>query len=482
MEQLPKIVQQRLSAADKAGVHPDPDLLTAFAERSLNERERVQVLQHLGGCADCRNIVSLAMPEDVAPSSAGVAGAASSARSRWLSWPVLRWGALGACVIVVGAAVTLHYDWQSEPQLGRQSEHQSERQATGAESPKIAAAPESRSNSVVQSPAPIQPSQKLAEKNPTSLFKSDRGLDSASKLDNRSLDEQSFDKRRDDASAESRFAAAPAAIGGVDARRKEGQPLESGAQPTGHAGNAQLADADRANPGTKNNDALKALDKPSAQSAGNLIAAAPAPPPAPLATESKAASAEGQAREQAGRAGAEKDEKQKSEKTGNDKEESEGPIGVVNETVTVMADAPVIQTATAEVASAKGKSGKKKNKAQTLSALDTTVRWTLSSDGAVQRSLDSGKSWQTIPVASSVVFRALAATASDIWVGGLEGALYHSSDGGEHWVQVSPAAGGESLTGDVVGIEFADSRNGKVITSTRVSWSTSDGGATWHRN
>ena len=72
MEQLPKIVQQRLSAADKAGVHPDPDLLTAFAERSLNERERVQVLQHLGGCADCRNIVSLAMPEDVAPPIPGV--------------------------------------------------------------------------------------------------------------------------------------------------------------------------------------------------------------------------------------------------------------------------------------------------------------------------------------------------------------------------------------------------------------------------
>ena len=115
MEQLPKIVQQRLSAADKAGVHPDPDLLTAFAERSLTERERVQVLQHLGGCADCRNIVSLAMPEDVAPP---VPGVSQAARSRWLGWPVLRWGALGACVIVVGTAVTLHYDRQSEPQFG----------------------------------------------------------------------------------------------------------------------------------------------------------------------------------------------------------------------------------------------------------------------------------------------------------------------------------------------------------------------------
>ena len=32
--------------------------------------------------------------------------------SRWLSWPVLRWGALAACVVVVGAAVTLHYEHQ----------------------------------------------------------------------------------------------------------------------------------------------------------------------------------------------------------------------------------------------------------------------------------------------------------------------------------------------------------------------------------
>ena len=63
MEQLPKIVRQRLQATDKAGVHPDPDLLTAFAEKSLTEHERVQVLQHLARCTDCRSVVSLAMPE-----------------------------------------------------------------------------------------------------------------------------------------------------------------------------------------------------------------------------------------------------------------------------------------------------------------------------------------------------------------------------------------------------------------------------------
>src|SRR5206468_6636923 len=103
--QLPKIVRQRLQATASAGVHPDPDLLTAFVEKSLKERESAQVLQHLAQCADCRNVVSLAMPEIVVPSTRSV-------RSRWLTWPVLRWGALAACGLVVSAAVTLRYGRQ----------------------------------------------------------------------------------------------------------------------------------------------------------------------------------------------------------------------------------------------------------------------------------------------------------------------------------------------------------------------------------
>jgi hypothetical protein len=78
MERLPKIVQQRLQATAPPGVHPDPDLLTAFAEKSLTERERVQVLQHLGQCADCRQVVALAMPESRFTTSDG------KARSAWL--------------------------------------------------------------------------------------------------------------------------------------------------------------------------------------------------------------------------------------------------------------------------------------------------------------------------------------------------------------------------------------------------------------
>ena len=58
--------------------------------------------------------------------------------------------------------------------------------------------------------------------------------------------------------------------------------------------------------------------------------------------------------------------------------------------------------------------------------------------GALQRSSDSGKSWQTIQVANNVVFRALAANDSDIWVGGAAAALYHSSDAGQIGFKSTP--------------------------------------------
>ncbi len=99
MAELPEIVRQRL-AQQAGGEHPDPDSLTAFVEGALGERERTQVLLHLGVCATCREVVSLALPE--MPS---LQPAPAPARSGWLRWPVLRWGAVAAAVVVVAAAV-----------------------------------------------------------------------------------------------------------------------------------------------------------------------------------------------------------------------------------------------------------------------------------------------------------------------------------------------------------------------------------------
>jgi len=104
MAEIPKIVGQRLQAMAEAGAHPDPNLLGAFVDRSLARDEQVHVLEHLSRCTSCREIVSLAAVQP------GIADdvAVVPARTGWLSWPVLRWGAAVACVVVVGAVVTLH--------------------------------------------------------------------------------------------------------------------------------------------------------------------------------------------------------------------------------------------------------------------------------------------------------------------------------------------------------------------------------------
>jgi hypothetical protein len=122
-----------------------------------------------------------------------------------------------------------------------------------------------------------------------------------------------------------------------------------------------------------------------------------------------------------------------------------------------------------------------RNYAQLQNLVKLAPRWTLSSEGALQRSLDAGKTWETIPVASSAVFRALSVLDSEVWVGGSGGALYHSSDAGQHWVQVKPTADGKTLTADIVGLEFTDARRGKLTTAIGEAWITTDAGQSWQK-
>ncbi len=437
MEQLPKIVQQRLQATPKAGVHPDPDLLTAFAEKSLTERERAQVLQHLGQCSDCRNVVSLAMPEVVAPSTI-------PARSRWLTWPVLRWGALAACALVVSAAVTLRFERRQsmEPMVAEK-----------------APAPAPSATVTLESQASNQPDQKLAAKiAASSPFQSARDFETAGKLT----------KQREDTGV--RSAAGAAVIGGLETGR-----LESPQRQTNLAGADQREKNQLTNDRLAKADALKSTDKPSALATGRFAAPVPASPPA---AKSKLGDTEEQAKER--------------------NENLDYAVKGSSEMVTVEAESTQAQTAQAAPGRAKDESDKKAQKAPTggarelpvagrnvddLRALNqTTPSWTLSRGGALQRSFDSGKTWQTILVANNIMFRALAANDSDIWVGGQAGALYHSADFGQHWTQIKPVADGDPLTANIISVEFTDPQHGKLITDNHKTWTTGDGGASWHRD
>jgi len=109
------------------------------------------------------------------------------------------------------------------------------------------------------------------------------------------------------------------------------------------------------------------------------------------------------------------------------------------------------------------------------------ARWTISADGQLQHSVDSGKTWQPVAVAENATFRALSANGPDLWVGGASGLLYHSTDAGTHWMQVKPATADATLTPDIAAIEFINVRQGKITTSTGEVWITIDGGQTWRR-
>lgn len=100
--------------------------------------------------------------------------------------------------------------------------------------------------------------------------------------------------------------------------------------------------------------------------------------------------------------------------------------------------------------------------------------WSLSPNGNVQRSVDSGRTWQNVPVAGAP-FRTITVVGDDIWAGGNAGALYHSADAGQSWAKINAVS-----TDDITRIEFSDPRNGLLDTANGRVWSTSDGGRTWH--
>ncbi len=433
MEQLPKIVQRRLQETAKPGVHPDPDLLAAFVEKSLTDRERSQVLQHLADCADCRDVMTLAMPEvESTPSP-------SAERSLWLSWPVLRWGALAACVVVVGAAVTLHFQPR---QIGETSI---------AEKAPTAPASLTAENKTSQPP----PREKLATDIALPApFQSGRDLGVAGKLA----------KQRE----ESMDAATVARTTASEPRRLDQDGKEQ------ELSNNRLADT------------IKSADKPT-PSAGMMVAAAPAPLPSEKPAK---AAPQAEARNDAVASAPsavtdtvtvleavqvpERKAKDEATQSESRKENQAARAAAVGGAAMGGRKTDSLSAQVAEAASG--------NYAKRSRAPYNAPRWTLSADGVLQRSFDSGKTWQTIPVASDVVFRALAANDSDIWVGGAAGALYHSSDAGQHWVHVYPMADGQPLTADIVTVEFSDTQHGKLTTSAHETWTTNYAGATWQKH
>src|SRR5215467_13363548 len=109
MPEVPKIVQERLRAADGArgDAHPDANVLTAFAEQALSISEREGVLAHLAICEECREVLTFHVPalEAVAEPASSGPDAVSSVRTSappqpWFAWNRLGWAGLAAGVVI----------------------------------------------------------------------------------------------------------------------------------------------------------------------------------------------------------------------------------------------------------------------------------------------------------------------------------------------------------------------------------------------
>jgi hypothetical protein len=210
---------------------------------------------------------------------------------------------------------------------------------------------------------------------------------------------------------------------------------------------------------------------------------------------------------------------------------SAGAIPRTNETVTVAAASPVVQTEVSTEALpvpqngdrpiAKAKPAPQTETSQLQGTISSSIRelpvqgrnvvsmaqlappqsptgaqavtWAITA-GALQRSLDNGQSWQDV-LRPDHPLLCYASHDADIWAGGQAGTLFHSTDNGVTWVLVKPSSKGRQLSSDVTHIDVhrdlhkeigANMRGGVsnlaeivVSTSDNETWSSADGGKTW---
>ena len=446
MEKVPQIVSERLRAASVASNHPDADLLTAFSERTLQEPDRALVMQHLASCMECRDVVALALPSDEA-----VQPVARPLKTAWLAWPVLRWGAVAAGVVLVGSFGVIEYQHRHE----------------------------SRTN--------------LAYTNSESLDK--EAKNAAPPLPSQPADQNKVQK----ASQEENQPTPSAAVADTAKSEAPSTSAPTLVRVNPPATNLQHGPRVQFQQNATFQQAPGSLAAPARVQVGGSAGNQPVPaqseavevPAAPPAAENETAKLDSGLAPLASQSGA----KQLDSRVERSKPAT---LPVMTTAQTSGASAEKVMAAPAAM-----------NLARAVAVNSASVvTWSISSSGALQRSFDQGGTWQSVNVnsradndaqasfggptkqkagdalkkdAQSPSFRAVASNGPDVWAGASGGILYHSSDAGTHWLRVVPSNSGASLTGDILSLEFPDTQHGRVVTAAPEVWITADGGHTWQK-
>jgi Photosynthesis system II assembly factor YCF48/Putative zinc-finger len=466
MTKIPNIVRDRLKAAP-AGDHPDANLLTAFAEQALPDRERIQVLEHVARCADCRDLLALATPPMASTTVPGHKDTASARKVSWFGWPMLRWGALAACVVVVGTAVFVRHDLRRS-QTVAYMKSDAMPQAAQSAVPQPPAISENAVSDFIAKEEKQEPERaRKAEHDKKTAFAAAKPVAPAqSALASAPFDSTSRAKK---GSAREDY--------GYLALSSKNEPPKS--TPTGLSGGALRTTPAPAVPqqwpGKDEGLTPPAVSLP--LNGRNVVNATGGPVPAKASQSVQVSGANEAVEVQSAAVQAETSTMQYSLK-----KEAQGKAkgaAADSSVVTLPASATNFEDKTLNAAAETRASRLESELAR--GAFASSSRWTISSDGQLQHSVDSGKTWQPITVADKATFRALSANGPDLWIGGPAGLLYHSSDAGGHWTQIKPLADGATLATDIATIEFTDRQHGKLTTSTGEIWITADAGQTWRK-
>jgi len=556
--EIPKVVTSKLAEREAnlladAASHPEADLLTAFVERVLPERERSIVMKHLAVCAACREIIAFAQPEEATPGDVLI-----SSRPRVSRGLFFRWGALAACA-VLAVSVVLHNKQRSadvvaekrvsEPMSAPSVSSETTLANVNKSAPAVAAEPRlggrfakqpatmprkdadaamgaySRTKrpsvSSVHGPSPMNNNMgfianntvsntvnnernlQLNGRNVTQLVQLAPGVAGgaasedkklaqtsvadAAKQNETSLDQteaaevkvaqdkvaQKDDKGRADSGRalgntsendEVRAYASPAVVGGAITARalKQGEIRGQVVDPS----NAVIADAKVTITNTTTGEKIVTATN----SAGSYDV--PSVPTGPYTVAVSKTGFQDFVRQ---------DVNLESPTVAVD---AKLQVGAVSEAVEVTAGAPTVETSSSTVASARKEKRLHASSAriENMSALAKArqaATWQITDAGDLQRSFDGGKNWESVSLGQPAKLRVVATAGLNVWAGGHGGALFHSSDGGNHFTQVTARAGQITLTGDIVTLDFPDAQRGRIETANHEVWTTSDGGKTW---
>ena len=504
MDQIAKLVSGRLKA-QLAGPHPSPDLLAAFVENALQSEEREKLLEHVGACSDCRQTLYLALPE-------------SAEAQRILSLQpnrrpalALRWGALVASLMILVVVFTTRYPSRRPVmQTATSPPAQIAAEKIPAEMDQIRALSSERRNEVPAKPTALPEAKHMTAKPQAKMDFDDSDQVRVSAL-------PTLDQKKD-LSVRS-LPLAGRSVAALSALTAPGAQPASPPQPMGEPGK------DKNSVGTTSSSLGMLAQESTVKGnlggiildpSGAVVGKAKITMVGPPGTKSATSDTEGRFSFDTLTPGS---YSIKAEATGFKATEIKQVAvldnrtstirvmlepGTVSETVEVSAAAPVVdepvagsdaapagnsstgfvrewQQTAAQLSVQKAAAANSRQRGLSSKAAVPVLRWTISPEGAVQRSFDAGKTWQTVSVAFGTVFRSLSAVGTQVWAGGNGGVLYHSADAGQNWAKVVPAAGGKKLDQDIVHLDFSDPLSGTINAANGEVWATSNGGQTWLR-